>query len=131
MFERIAENGWTYDAKVQKSNNANAANYLDAMLQNNMYMVTEARELNSAGKYQYTTVIAQNVKKIYQVHDSNAENLAFSQYEADKTAIQSKEKIIDARMQRLETEQEAINTEMDSIKKVRNENIEKTFKIFA
>lgn len=131
LFERVAENGWTYDPKVEKAKNSNAANYLDAMLQNNMYMVTQTRELNSVGKYQYTTLIAQNVKKIYQVHDENAENVAFSEYEADKAAIQSKEKIIDARMQRLETEQEAINTEMDSIKKVRNENIEKTFKIFA
>ena len=34
-------------------------------------------------------------------------------------------------MQRLETEQEVIKTELDSIKKVRDENISKTFKIFA
>ncbi len=34
-------------------------------------------------------------------------------------------------MAKLETEQEAINTEMDGIEKVRNENIQTNFKIFA
>ena len=34
-------------------------------------------------------------------------------------------------MQKLETEQEAINTTMESVQKIIQENIEKTFKMFA
>ena len=75
--------------------------------------------------------IATTVTKIYQIHDSNAENAALSEYETEKNLIQSKEKKIDARMQKLETEEEAINTELQAIEKVRDENIQKTFKIFA
>ena len=54
-----------------------------------------------------------------------------SEYEKAKSLIQAKEKKVDARMQKLETEQEVINTELESLKKVRDDNISKTFKIFA
>ena len=130
LFLKIAESGWEVDEKTGDKN-AHGAEYLNGMLQNNMYFVTTCREKADSTGYQYTTQIASNVKKIFQVHDSNAENQALAVYESDKTLIQSKEKKIDARMRKLETEQEAINTEMDGIQKVISENIEKTFKIFA
>ena len=130
LFLKIAESGWEVDEKTGDKN-AHSAEYLNGMLQNNMYFVTTCREKADSTGYQYTSQIASNVKKIFQVHDSNAENQALAVYESDKTLIQSKEKKIDARMRKLETEQEAINTEMDGIQKVISENIDKTFKIFA
>ena len=69
--------------------------------------------------------------KIFQVRDEDAENVALATYESEKAAISVKERAVDARMQKLETEQEVINTELESIKKVRNDNIDKYFKIFA
>ena len=57
--------------------------------------------------------------------------VALSKYEADKTLISNKERRIDAMMQKLETEQEAINTELESVQKIVNDNIDKTFKMFA
>ena len=130
LFLKIAESGWEVDEKTGDKN-AHSAEYLNGMLQNNMYFVTTCREKADSTGYQYTSQIASNVKKIFQVHDSNAENQALAVYESDKTLIQAKEKKIDARMRKLETEQEAINTEMDGIQKVISENIDKTFKIFA
>ncbi len=131
LFKRISENGWVYDEKVNTSNTKASANYLNTMLQNNQYLLTEAKEINENGRYQYAMKQATSVNKIYQVHDEDAENAAFAVYESEKTAISNKEKQIDKRMSMLETEQEVINTELESIKKVRNDNIDKYFKIFA
>ncbi|MCR5266503.1 MAG: hypothetical protein K6E29_07930 [Cyanobacteria bacterium RUI128] len=129
IFKRISENGWVYDENV--NGKSHSSEYLNAMLENNTYFVTEAREKTKETGYVYTTKLATTITKIYQVHDSNAENQALAEYESAKTLIQMKEKKVDARMQRLETEQEVINTELQSIEKVRNENIDRTFKIFA
>ena len=75
--------------------------------------------------------MASSIHKIYQVHDDNAENEALVEYETEKSAISAKESKIDVIMQKLETEQEAINTTMESVQKIIQENIEKTFKMFA
>lgn len=130
VFKRISENGWVYDDKINTGSKA-SNEYLEAKLENNNYFVTECRDKDKQVSYVYTTKLAQTCTKIYQIHDSNAENQALSEYEEAKTLIQSKEKKIDARMQKLETEQEVITTELDSLKKVRDDNISKTFKIFA
>lgn len=132
LFKRISENGWVYDEKVNNQSDKKAStNYLNTMLQNNKYYITEARELTGDAKYNYTMKIAEDVVKVYEIHDTNAENQALAEYETAKTMIATKEKKIDARMAKLETEQQVINTELDSIEKVRNDNIEKYFKIFA
>lgn len=132
LFKRISQNGWVYDEKVNNQSDKKAStNYLNTMLQNNKYYLTEARELTGDAKYNYTMKIAEDVVKVYEVHDTNAENQALAEYESAKTMIAMKEKKIDARMAKLETEQQVINTELDSIEKVRNDNIEKYFKIFA
>ena len=131
IFQLIAEKGWVYDSEVNNSENKNSSAYLEAMFKNDSYFITQARELDGYGKYQYQMQQAVNVSKFYQVRDEDAENVALSEYEVKKTEINKKEKQIDEKMNMLETEQEVINTELESVKKVRNENISKTFKIFA
>ena len=100
-------------------------------IQNNDFYLTECLQKNSNTGFNYTAKQATNVIKIFTVHDDSAENEALSEYEAKKSEIQYKENVIDTRIAKLETEQEAINTEMDGIQKVCNDNIEKNFKIFA
>jgi len=46
-------------------------------------------------------------------------------------SIQAKDQALELQIQQLDTEQNAIATEMDSVKKVIEDNVEKTFKIFA
>lgn len=130
LFLNISKNGWMVDDRTSSKNNSNVK-YLNNKLQNNDYFVTVCEEKADYTGFNYTTKQAVNVTKIYQVRDEDSENVALAEYEAEKTLISSKERRIDARMQKLETEQEAITTEMESIKKVRNDNIERTFKIFG
>jgi len=131
LFKRISENGWVYDAKVNASTTqtqSKSNNYLNAMLENNMYYVTEVDENSSeTGSYTYTNKLATNISKIFQVEDTNAENVAQSEYETEKTEISNKEERVDLRMNQLETEQSVITTELDSIKKIINDNVSSTF----
>jgi chaperonin cofactor prefoldin len=46
-------------------------------------------------------------------------------------AIQSIDKALDLQLRRLDSQREAIQTELDSVKKVVTKNIQSTFKTFA
>ena len=51
--------------------------------------------------------------------------------DAKTTIIQQQDKTLELHLTQLDTEQQAIQTEMDAIKKVIDKNIEETFKTFA
>ena len=133
IFSSIAEKGWTYN------NNITDTNYLNQMLQNNLYTLTTVdREQvydENSEEYvwgnSYSTDIASNFTNVYSVNDSDAANEALAEYEYKKSLISAKETRIDTRMQDLETELSAINQMIQGIESVRNDNIERTFGIFS
>ena len=77
--------------------------------------------------------------------DKEAYDDAYNDYEYEKTKyeksisdinaqteiIQNEDQQLELRLQQLNTEQDAISTEMDSVSKVIEDNVEKTFKVFA
>lgn len=79
------------------------------------------------------------------VQDEDAYNAAMDTYVAEKAiyektveeinaqtlVIQQQDKTLELHLDQLDTEQQAIQTEMDAIKKVIDKNIEETFKTFA
>lgn len=79
------------------------------------------------------------------VQDEKAFDQAMETYEAKKaiyektvadidaktTIIQQQDKTLELHLDQLDTEQQAIQTEMDAVKKVIDKNIEETFKTFA
>lgn len=69
-----------------------------------------------------------NVKE---VSDSVAIKKAELKYEHELGKIKEVDKQYDRDLKKLETERTALTTEMDSIKKVKDENIERTFGIFS
>ena len=76
--------------------------------------------------------------------DDNAYNDAMNQYLYDKTVydqkiqeinakigvIQSQDKNLELKLKQLDTEENAISTEMDAVKKVISKNVESSFKTF-
>ena len=56
---------------------------------------------------------------------------AISDINAKTEVIQNKDQQLELRLQQLNTEQDAIKTEMDSVSKVIEDNVDKTFKVFA
>ncbi|MBS4761085.1 MAG: hypothetical protein KHX03_10350 [Clostridium sp.] len=68
---------------------------------------------------------------IYQGVDSADYEEANNEYEEKSAKLQRIDKKFDMRIQQLAAEQQAIETEMDSVKKVIDKNIEETFKTFG
>ena len=54
-----------------------------------------------------------------------------AEIDAETTIIQQQDKTLELHLTQLDTEQQAIQTEMDAVKKVIDKNIEETFKTFA
>lgn len=63
----------------------------------------------------------------YTADDAEAE----AEYERATASIQVKEKRLQNDLQQVETQQKACDTEIDSVKKVMEKNIERTFKVFS
>ena len=56
---------------------------------------------------------------------------ADQEYETDLAVINDKDAQYDVRLQKLDAERDAIKTEIDSLKRVAKENVERTFKVFS
>lgn len=68
---------------------------------------------------------------ISEVYDTSDDAAAQAEYESVQNKVQSLDKKLELKLDQLETERNAITTEMDSVKKVVEDNIEKTFNIFS
>lgn len=68
---------------------------------------------------------------LQEVSDDKELKKAEAVYEAETTRINKKDAKYDTILSQTETERTAIKTEMDSLKQVRNDNIDKAFKLFS
>ena len=118
--------------------------------------VLATMETSSAGRYSainvysddsYSTTLSGATFSITatQTKDDEAYNDAYNDYlynyqvyqqrlseiNAQTEVLQNKDQQLELRLQQLDTEQNAISTEMDSVTKVIEDNVEKTFKVFA
>ena len=69
--------------------------------------------------------------KVQEVSDEGGLKKAEAQYEADMNKINAKDTRYDNKLSQLETERNAIKTEIESLETVAKENVERTFKIFG
>ena len=64
-------------------------------------------------------------------YDTNIYQKAVEDINAQTAIIQQEDRTLELRLKQLDTEQEALQTEMDAVKKVIDKNVETTFKTFA
>lgn len=67
----------------------------------------------------------------YETYDTSDDDAATASYESKMAEIQTKEKKLQIDLNQVENQQKACDTEIDSVKKVIEKNIERTFKTFA
>ncbi|MBQ4646997.1 MAG: hypothetical protein IJB79_06585 [Candidatus Gastranaerophilales bacterium] len=68
---------------------------------------------------------------ISEEYDKSDDAAAQAEYEATQSKVQNLDRKLEMELDRLETERQAITTEMESVKKVVDDNVEKTFNIFS
>ena len=135
LFQAVADMGWAEDSSITDTD------YLNQTLQNNTYYITTMTKNNNFDedaeiddrnyKFFYDTEFAENDPNIFKVNNSAVQEEALVKYEYEKSIINEKEKRISVRMKNLETEQAAISKMLESIDKIKNENIERTFKLWS
>ena len=130
LFSSIAEKGWVYNDSVTDDE------YLNQMLQNNMFTITEVHRQHHCDKEEghyytntYVTDIAGNMENIIPVTDEEAILEAQVKYENEKRTINDKETKIDLRMENLKTEVEAINNMIKGLETVMKDNNDRTMSI--
>lgn len=67
----------------------------------------------------------------YQTYYTEDDDAATADYESKMAQIQTKEKKLQIDLNQIENQQKACDTEIDSVKKVIEKNIDRTFKTFA
>lgn len=79
------------------------------------------------------TSVATSIEQNYlqETEDETDLKKAEAEYQHNLTLINNKDKKFDTDLSKLETERSAIKTEIDSLKSVRDENVERTFGIFS
>ena len=115
-------------------NFGNDADTLNQMLQSGRITV-DVVSIDKSGKLtDDTTSVASDSNLAYtptSTIDKQALAKAEAEYEHDMKKIDKKDKEYDMDLNRLETERTALTTEYDSVKKVIQDNIERTFGIFS
>lgn len=87
---------------------------------------SDVNQADTAGK----TSVATNTN-LQEVQDEKALKKAEAKYEADMRAIDQKDRKYDTDLAALDTERNAIKQEMDTLKTVAKDNVERTFKLFS
>lgn len=76
-------------------------------------------------------VMWQGSTAISEVYDTSDDAAAEAEYESAMTEIQKRDKLLELRLEQVQTEQSAVAKEMDSIKSVIDKNIESSFTTFS
>ena len=112
---------------------ANDGDWLKAMIECGMLSISTLENENGKYSLDTTTVSVEGALRYTQTStiDKTALAKAEAKYEHDLKQIDNKDKKYDLELSKLDTERNALQTEYDSVKKVVQENIEKTFNLFS
>ena len=111
---------------------ADSSEWLTNMIANGDVMLHKwETEGGDDGKGAWTEVAVATDTMLSEVANEKELKKAEATYEAETTRINRKDSQYDTMLSQTETERSAIKTEIDSLKTVRSDNIDKTFKLFS
>lgn len=128
VFNEIKSNG----GNVQSNDNMNDPEWLYNQLSTgNIFLSEWDSEAGADGKGDFVNVSWSSGDATLATKSDNTDTAkAEAEYEATMAQIESKDNKFDLELKAIDTEHQAIQTEMDSVKKVIDKNIERSFKIF-
>ncbi|MBR6297903.1 MAG: hypothetical protein IKR34_01520 [Candidatus Gastranaerophilales bacterium] len=128
---KYSVNGKTYVVDEKLNDNGSNVNYLQNCLRNGKYIIEK----------HYADSVSQD-KPWKEISWDSASNVADQYYDADDAGakakydrlskqVEAQDKKLQLDLDNIETQRDAVKTEIDSVEKVINENIEKTFNAFG
>ncbi len=127
----IAANYATLGIKLYKSNGEEFTDVNSKLSASDLYdMISNGqvyiKDLNTGDRVDVFTNTSYRT-----TYDDNEMRKAEANYEAELAKINQREKMIDYELNNLQTEHNALKAEMDSIKSLIKDNVEKSFNIFS
>ena len=128
LFEEMEKNGY----RVIDNANLNDSKWLYNQLESGNIFIAEWKSgVNSDGsqgfeKISWTSGNAGLLVK----SDNRSTAIAEAEYETEMSKIKSKDQRFDMELKQIDIEHNAVQTQMESVQKVINKNIERSFKIF-
>ena len=95
------------------------------------FIVFEKPTIDKNGDTAYAEVNIATDTSLQEVSDETELKKAEAKYEADMRKINQKDKKFDTDLAAMDAERNAIKTEMDTLKTVAKENVDRTFKLFS
>ncbi len=130
LFEQIQAAGGCQEIDPQYEGGDEGNEWLNNMV--NSGRVTIEVYNNNKKEWQETSIATStNANYLQEVQDEADLKKAEAEYEYELDKINAKDTKFDQDLSKLETERTSITTEMESIQKVRDDNIERTFGIFS
>ena len=130
LFEKIQSAGGCQEIDPQYESGDEGNEWLNNMVTTGRVSIDIYN--NNKNEWQETSVATStNQNFLQEVEDETDQKKAEAEYEHELDIINTKDSKFDQDLSKLETERTSITTEMESIQKVRDDNIERTFGIFS
>lgn len=128
LYDKISNHDYTLIQDTQ----ANSPEWLQSQIDSgNIFLREYDKEAGVDGKGAFQDVSwTSGDSSLQEKTDKTDTARAEADYESAMASIKSKEERFDLQLKEIDTEHTAVQTEMDSVKKVMSKNIERTFKIF-
>lgn len=132
-FEAIQQAGGCIAIEPQFETGSQGETWLKNMVEAGLITIMENDNLKGASANWKDTSVATSTNGNYisEVQDDKDLKKAEAEYEHELSIINTKDTKFDRDLSKLETERTAITTEIDAIKTVRDDNIDRTFGIFS
>ena len=130
LFEQIQAAGGCQEIDPQYESGDEGNAWLNNMVETGRVTINVYN--SNKKEWQETNVATStNTNYLQEVQDETDLKKAEAEYEYELDKINAKDTKFDQDLSKLETERSSITTEMESIQKVRDDNIERTFGIFS
>ncbi len=116
------------DERYLYDDNCTDAEYLQEMLTSGQWLLEQVSTSDESG---WESIVWQGSTSISEVYDTSDDAAAEAEYEADMTKLEKRDKILELRLEQVETQQSSVEKELDSIKQIIDKNIEDSFGTFA
>lgn len=102
--------------------------YLQSMLSSGEWYI---EQVTNPETQEWEKLVWQGSNFITEIYDTSDDAAAESEYEADMLELERRDKLLEMRLEQVQTEEKAVETEIESVKNIIKKNIETSFKTFA
>lgn len=116
------------DEKLCIDENVVKKEYLQSMLSSGEWYI---EQIKNPETHEWEKLVWQGSTFITEIYDTSDDAAAEAEYEADMRELESRDKLLELRLEQVQTEEKAVETEIQSVKDIIKKNIENSFKTFA